>query len=408
MKKTYIAIITPCILPVPAVLGGAVEVLITNIIEENERRGAYTIDLYTIGHERIQNVKYQYTDMIRIDMSRVTYWTDRILDKLCRELPTCRNGYRVLDDKIVKVFERRCMELHKQGKSYDFIVVQNLVPLAINIRNSMKRQHLVCPMYFHMHNDIDLYRSPQGIRKLQGQGVQFVAISNYIASQILKAASMSQISLLYNGVDREVFRSSEKKETGEITFLYSGRLIPDKGVLELLEAFEALLMGNEHEKIKLVIAGSSDFSRDTLTGYEQRVQNIVERISESVELTGKVDEKRMVELYDRANVVVIPSIWEEPFGMVALEAMAMGKPIISTFSGGLAEVLDDTCAIRVDKRNQELFVGQLTDAMRALLKDEVRREMGKASQERIGMHPEFWKENFFMNFDRILKSVKVE
>ena len=408
MEKAYLALITPCLLPVPAVLGGAVEVLLTNILEENEKKAKYMIDLYTIDHELLAGKSYQYTNIIAIGREKPMVWGDRVIDKICREFPFCNNGYRMFDYKIAALFERRIVKLRKQNFEYDKVIVQNLVSLAIQIRRRMKKQQLNCPMYFHMHNDIDIYRSPQGLRRLHREGTQFIVISKYIESQIVKYVSGVQIHILYNGVDREVFRSSGKKETGEITFLYSGRLIPDKGVLELLEAFEALLMGNEHEKIKLVIAGSSDFSRDTLTGYEQRVQNIVERISESVELTGKVDEKRMVELYDRADVVVIPSIWEEPFGMVALEAMAMGKPIISTFSGGLAEVLDDTCAIRVDKRNQELFVEQLTDAMRALLKDEVRRKMGKASQERIKRHPEFWKENFYMNFDRILKIAKVE
>lgn len=75
-----LAIFSPNILPVPALDGGAVEELTTYIIEENEKKHVYDIDLYTIDNDnRLSNFKYKYTNIIRIK-----YKTNKTIEKLIR------------------------------------------------------------------------------------------------------------------------------------------------------------------------------------------------------------------------------------------------------------------------------------------------------------------------------------
>lgn len=69
----------------------------------------------------------------------------------------------------------------------------------------------------------------------------------------------------------------------------------------------------------------------------------------------------MYKMYSISNCVVIPSQWEEVFGVVALEAMTMRKPVIASISGGLPEVLSKECALFI--RRDSNFVSNLSKAM---------------------------------------------
>lgn len=84
-------------------------------------------------------------------------------------------------------------------------------------------------------------------------------------------------------------------------------------------------------------------------------------------------------LYHKSHVVVVPSIWEEPFGIVALEAMACARPVIATRVGGLQGIVrDGVTGFLVPPGDP----GALADRLAALLDDPARREaMGKAGRE---------------------------
>ena len=107
-----------------------------------------------------------------------------------------------------------------------------------------------------------------------------------------------------------------------------------------------------------------------------------------------------------ADCVVIPSKWEEPFGVVALEAMAMKKPIIATKSGGLVEPLNEKCAILIDKNTN--FVENLCTAMESMINNNNAREKyAKNAFEHVHKHKEFDKNNYSnLFFDIILQNKK--
>jgi glycosyltransferase involved in cell wall biosynthesis len=84
-----------------------------------------------------------------------------------------------------------------------------------------------------------------------------------------------------------------------------------------------------------------------------------EDIKDQVIFTGFIDYKEMPSFLKIANVIVVPSMWEEPFGLTVLEAMAAGVPLIATRSGGIPEVCEGA-AILIDRDN---IVNQLADAI---------------------------------------------
>jgi glycosyltransferase involved in cell wall biosynthesis len=137
------------------------------------------------------------------------------------------------------------------------------------------------------------------------------------------------------------------------TILYAGRLSPEKGVLELVEAADGL---------PLVVAGDGPL-RD--------------RVPHALGFVPHGDLRR---LYSRAALVAVPS-YREGFGIVCLEAMAHARPVVASAVGGLLDlVVDGETGILVPPGD----VAALRRALRELLADrELRRRMGEAGRERV-------------------------
>lgn len=113
--------------------------------------------------------------------------------------------------------------------------------------------------------------------------------------------------------------------------LYSGRLHPDKGVEHLLEALPHL-PGH-----RLTVMGAGD------PRYADKLTAIVARhdLQDRVTFLGGSDFDAVPRLYAQADAVVFPSVWDEPWGLVPLEAMAVGRPVVACAVGGAAEYLRD-------------------------------------------------------------------
>lgn len=113
--------------------------------------------------------------------------------------------------------------------------------------------------------------------------------------------------------------------------LYVGRMDPTKGVSTLLHAFAAL-PATAH--LKLLGGGS--------VGYQEEMWTLANRLGIAERVTmGRVSRHELHVHYRAADVVVFPSEWEEPFGLVPLEAMACGVPVVATGTGGSSEFLTD-------------------------------------------------------------------
>lgn len=353
MKK--LAIIAPCVLPVPATKGGAVEELITCIINQNEISQHFAIDLFTIADVSYEQISYNFTRIIPITLEKNTAITDRILDKMYRTLGEDYDAKRTFDKKIVSTFINH---LESEQEDYYAVIVENQMSMTVRLLAELdgKRDF---PVYFHMHNDVDVYRTPRYIKELVSAGVQFLAISNYIKNQILKCDNNAVVHTLYNGVDLNSYTMTSKQIDENTKFLYAGRVIPEKGVVELVEAFEQLtnrLSDEAAAKVSLDIIGFS--GKDT--HYEKLVKNAVKKSSAKINLQNRISTKAMATAYEEYDVVVMPTINEEPFGLVALETIAKGIPLITTNSGALPEVVGDG-AIVVDKSNN--FIANLADSM---------------------------------------------
>jgi glycosyltransferase involved in cell wall biosynthesis len=102
-----------------------------------------------------------------------------------------------------------------------------------------------------------------------------------------------------------------------------------------------------------------------------------------------------------ADVAVLPSLWDEPFGLTCVEALAAGLPLITTKRGGIPEIADDSCAILLDCNN---FLAQkIADAIIMLYNDpEKRLRMSKASLIRSkSFNQDIYAQNIFQVLSNI-------
>lgn len=147
--------------------------------------------------------------------------------------------------------------------------------------------------------------------------------------------SEDKVSVLPNGIDlkqpprgnpppREAFA-----DPGERLIFHIGRLVPEKGVAVLLEAMPQLL---RRHPVRAVIAGTGPYSDEL----RRRAAHL--GLGDRVRFVGWVDDATAHALYQYADVAVVPSTYE-PFGIVALEAMAAGTPLVASDVGGLGEIV---------------------------------------------------------------------
>ncbi len=166
-----------------------------------------------------------------------------------------------------------------------------------------------------------------------------ICCSRYMQEEIQRVFQLPEdkIRMIPNGVeinnlkplDGQLKRSDFAAPDEKIIF-FVGRLVQEKGVQILLEAAKRILP--RYPKLKFIIGGDGI--------YRSNLQNLARQLglNEKVYFTGYLDEIRRNALYAWAEVAVFPSLYE-PFGIVALEAMASQTPVIVADTGGLSEIV---------------------------------------------------------------------
>ncbi len=162
-----------------------------------------------------------------------------------------------------------------------------------------------------------------------------------------------------------------------LTILFVGRLNHDKGVHILLEAYRKIIKKYPHTKLKIV--GSSWFGSNEKTEYTESLQELAQGLEENIIFTGFVPNNKISEVYKTADIFVAPSIFLEPAGMMNMEAMASGIPVITTLVGGIPELVKDA-GILVDSDNVEATYNAL---VMLIENPSLREELSKKGRYRV-------------------------
>jgi len=213
---------------------------------------------------------------------------------------------------------------------------------------------------------------------VSGRMDRVITVSESAAEETRNAFKVprEKIRVVYNGIDTEMFRRLDggRKERGRLVVVANTQ-DRKKGVIYLLRALK-LLRTEMDVKLTIVDRGAPD---------NEYTPILVERfgLDGSVEFTGRVSVEELVRCYARAEVAVVPSLYEG-FCLPAAEAMACGLPVVATTAGALPEVVKDgECGILVPPRDHSA----LAEALKRLLSDErLCQAMGENGRERVEQH----------------------
>jgi len=152
-------------------------------------------------------------------------------------------------------------------------------------------------------------------------------------------ATPDKVSVIPCGVNLDLFRNIDKESArrnlglnGHRILLFVGRIDPLKGIDRLLRALPAL----NGQKLKLLVIGGDEDSQPEVERLQRLSRNL--RIQGSVAFAGIVDQRELPLYYSAADVCVMPSYYES-FGLVALESLACGTPIVATRVGCIEGVV---------------------------------------------------------------------
>ena len=160
--------------------------------------------------------------------------------------------------------------------------------------------------------------------------------SRYLKKTALKSGRpVAGAKVIYWGLDLEQYPYKPAPSRGA-RLLYVGQLAPHKGLHTAIEALQ--LLRREVAGATLTVVGDSTFS-----DYKAELDRMIARLQlkRHVIFMGRLPREDVTSLYADHDVLIFPSVWDEPFGITLLEAMASGIPVVATATGGAAEILEE-------------------------------------------------------------------
>ena len=384
MKK--IAILTSGILPVPAVQGGAVENLIDFYLEYNSQHHLYDITVYSIWHPDVSKHPALQADCNHYHyIDTLSFWA-----KAKRKIYGHLHRHEYYNSFIEYYFECAWQDISK--KLYDIIILENRPGYAMKLKEVTDT-----PLVYHLHNDL-LNNETKNAMELYNAASSIITVSDFIHRRIqtINPEDKKTFTVL-NGMDLHKF-ATEKRQVSEVeqpfTLIFMGRIIPEKGIEQLIEA---MLQLRQYSDIRLIVAGGSFYANSKPDAFSQRLREKSESIRNRILFTGYITQEKLHEYLQQADTAVLPSMWDEPFGLTCVEAMAAGLPLITTRSGGIPEICEGVATI-VERDN---IVNHLAQAILDLYEHpEKREQMSKASLERAKL---FDKGTYARNFFKVLE-----
>ena len=233
--------------------------------------------------------------------------------------------------KLPKFFSR-FMTARRLMNNYDLVYLNTIVNLDYNVATRLSRT----PVLIHVHE------IPTGLARLAFSLVLNITRGHFIYNSRATEASYlflkgRKSSVIWNGTQDSGIASALPAGYRPLNFLLIGRYNAWKGQLLLIEAI-ANLAHDERQRLRIKLVGS--VYGDQVHYRDAIIKSIAtNRLESIVELVGF--DADPTKFYEWADVVVVPSTSPEPFGLVAIEAMAARRAVIASDHGGLSEIVVD-------------------------------------------------------------------
>jgi len=286
--------------------------------------------------------------------------------------------------------------IRKEGVNYDLIVAHDWLSVMGGV--TVKKESKL-PLAFHVHSTEHgrtLGNGSSVVSNIELRGARmadlFVTESYAMKDELIRLGfPREKIQVCYNGVDTKKYNPENVSKDqirrirefygikdDDLMILFLGRLVGVKGVDKLIMSMPHVL--SKYPKAKLVVVGVGDL-QEYLTNLTRtmRLDNYV-RFNFNF-----IPEEERIAHYAACDIAVFPSHYE-PFGIVALEAMAMEKPVVVGASGvsGMREIVvscsEEQCGYHIDPNNPSDIAWGI---MSALESPEKRKWLGKNGRKRV-------------------------
>jgi len=286
--------------------------------------------------------------------------------------------------------------IKKENFKYDIVIAHDWLSAISGI--TVKKE-VGLPFAFHVHSTEKgrtLGNGSEVVSNIELRGAKaadlIVTVSYAMKEELMKLGfPKDKIQVCYNGVDPQKYnpetvsaeeakriRNSYGIKDDELMILFVGRLVGVKGIDKLIMAMPHVLQ--KHPKAKLVILGVGDL--------QDYIVNLVRtmRLQDSVKLNFNfVSEEERILHYAACDMAVFPSLYE-PFGIVALEAMSMERPVVVGAAGvsGMREIVvccgEEQCGFHVDPSNPSDIAWGINSTLE---NQEKRKWLGKNGRKRV-------------------------
>lgn len=278
-------------------------------------------------------------------------------------------------------------------------------PQIIQVENrpssvlKLKRSNPKAKIWLNLHSST--YISPRHISETSLRKSFLLADRIIVNSEFLRTHLVTKvpearhkIRVVYPGVETKRFpsryssegetaRKFHREQKGLVhrkVVIFLGRLIPLKGVHHLLAIVPKL--AKVHPDLLVVIVGSPFYGSHRSTQYSRKLMKMGERYKKHIRFVPYVPYSEVPGWFMAADLAVMPSGKREAFGLVNVEAMATGLPVIATRAGGMQEIIKDgETGYLINQKN---IKAELTEKLLLLLHNtSLRRQMGQRSRERV-------------------------
>ena len=406
MKKNSIGVITSGFLPVPATKGGAVENLLVNVMNENEIHNKIKLTIFSVYDNKAdrESKKYKNTEFVFFKTGIVSKSIDKIIYFFAKNILKKKNShsYRYICQRL-DYLRQVSKEINKND--YKEILLENHPTQYLALKWKKNYLKYAGRYSYHCHNE---FQGLYGCEEIILNTKQFICVSDYIKntlSEYLKIEK-TRFVVLRNCIDENKFnliinddeRNKIRKKYGfgpnDFVFLFTGRVVPEKGVLELIKAAKNTV----NKDFKILIVGSSLNAVKSKSKYEESVKNELEDVKDKIIFTGFVEYELIPQLYNISDVAIIPSVWNDPAPLTIIESLTVGLPIITTNSGGICEYVDNKAAIILER--DEKLVENISKSIDVFLNDkDIMKKMARESKK---LSKELTRKNYFDNFRRLI------
>jgi len=220
-------------------------------------------------------------------------------------------------------------------------------------------------------------------RRNQLDFAHVLCVSAFMQNHMICEAGVPrpQTRVVHNGIEPELFRMRNLAQSSEqVRFLYAGRLSQAKGVHTAIEAFVRALNINAHLPMTLSIVGGGT------PAYEAQLRKQVaeSNATQAVSFYGKVPREQMPAILAEHDVLLLPSIWDEPLARMTQEAMACGLVVIATSTGGTPEIVhDEQNGLLFAANDVEMLAKKIT---RVAGDGALRRRLAQAARQTVDDH----------------------